>query len=232
MLVGSHRPHWWDRIREKTEIFEEQQNWETACGHLQHHANILHNITGSQRSKVHYRQAQINGNHCTCRISFGGDDKWRNSGCPREASRFHWGRLYETALIEETLKAHHHEVFGEDKPFPFWIQKGTFHTLFNKYLLHENQSWYCFIEPTPMKSGGISWTTRIPPLVVASKANPLDPICCSLLEVQEFWSFGGEKGLRRRFVGMKPIWFSECLWLHRHVGWLSNPIWTCCYANE
>ena len=105
-------------------------------------------------------------------LAFGGDDKWRNSGCPRDASRFHWGRLYETVstlvlvqkiLVEQGVKSSLLNPERKRLVFPEQFMMVSFQSLLDQG---------CFIEPAPMKSGGFSWTTRIPPLVVASKANP------------------------------------------------------------
>ena len=64
-------------------IFNGQQKWEASYGHMFQVADRIHDVQGSKKATRYYRQATLNGNNCDCRVSFGGDDKWKKSHMPK-----------------------------------------------------------------------------------------------------------------------------------------------------
>ena len=113
-------------------IFNDQQKWEASNGHMSQAAHRIHDIQGSKKATRYYRQATLNGNNCDCRISFGGDDKWKKATCPRAANAHLHGQIFENCLMKN-MKKNHEDLFPQWETLPHWLKSGTFHVLFNEY---------------------------------------------------------------------------------------------------
>ena len=122
-------------------IFQDQEKWEASQGNMSQVADRIHDIVGSNKAFRYYRQATLNGSNCDCRVSFGGDDKWKKATCPRAAAAHQHGQLFETCLMGN-MKANHTKLFP-GAPLPHWIKSGTFHVLFNQYNHLEGNSIDC-----------------------------------------------------------------------------------------
>ena len=126
---------------------------------------------GLRRQARYYRQATLNGNNCDCRISFGGDDKWKKATCPRAANAHLHGQIFENCLMKN-MKKNHEDLFPQETALPHWLKSGTFHVLFNEYNHLEGNSidfhddegeTYSFLDPIcsfTFKSPGILLVKR------------------------------------------------------------------------
>ena len=152
-------------------IFNDQQKWEASNGHMFQVADRIHDVTGSNKKARYYRQATLNGNNCDCRISFGGDDKWKKATCPRAANAHLHGQIFENCLMKN-MKKNHEDLFPQETALPHWLKSGTFHVLFNEYNHLEGNSidfhddegeTYSFLDPIcsfTFKSPGILLVKR------------------------------------------------------------------------
>ena len=152
-------------------IFNDQQKWEASNGHMSQVAHRIHDIQGSKKATRYYRQATLNGNNCDCRISFGGDDKWKKATCPRAANAHLHGQIFENCLMKN-MKKNHEDLFPQETALPHWLKSGTFHVLFNEYNHLEGNSidfhddegeTYSFLDPIcsfTFKSPGILLVKR------------------------------------------------------------------------
>ena len=134
-------------------------------------ADRIHDVTGSNKKARYYRQATLNGNNCDCRISFGGDDKWKKATCPRAANAHLHGQIFENCLMKN-MKKNHEDLFPQETALPHWLKSGTFHVLFNEYNHLEGNSidfhddageTYSFLDPIcsfTFKSPGILLVKR------------------------------------------------------------------------
>jgi len=64
----------------------------------------------------------------------------------KRSLRFSLNKIYGKALIEQTLKVHHAQFFPGEL-WPFWIGKGTFHSLFNTLSVRATQSTGIMMKP-------------------------------------------------------------------------------------
>ena len=113
-------------------IFQDQQNWESNNGHTCQVSDHIHDVVGTRKAARYYRQATLNGCNCDCRISFGGDCKWKRATCPRAANAHIHGQLFENCLIKN-MKQNHADLFPQDAALPHRLKFGTFHVFFNEY---------------------------------------------------------------------------------------------------
>ena len=161
-------------------IFNDQQKWEASNGHMSQVAHRIHDIQGSKKATRYYRQATLNGNNCDCRISFGGDDKWKKATCPRAANAHLHGQIFENCLMKN-MKKNHEDLFPQSSALPHWLKSGTFHVLFNEYNHLEGNT----IDFHDDEGETYSF---------------LDPICSHSKVLEFFWSSAslGPRGKARR----------------------------------
>ena len=170
-VSGIHHVNDLKMIEVSFNIFNDQMNWEAQNGQMFQAADRIHDVTGSKKAARYYRQATLNGNNCDCRISFGGDDRWRKATCPRAASAHLHGQMFQNCLMKN-MKKNHQDFFPKETALPHWLQHGTFHVLFNEYTHLEGNSidfhddageTYSFLDPIcsfTFKSPGILLVKR------------------------------------------------------------------------
>ena len=95
-------------IEDSFNIFNDQQKWEALTwAHVSGCRPHSRCPQGLRRQHViYYRQATLNGNNCDCRVSFGGDDKWKKATCPRAANAHLHGQIFENCLMKNMKKNH------------------------------------------------------------------------------------------------------------------------------
>lgn len=120
------------------QLFDEQKSRLLTDDYSRAHCcDRLHDVTAKQKKTVHYRGCQINGNGCVCRVSFGGDELFKNARLPVFADAYPSGTRFDNILFQ-TMKKNCEKHFRMSKTDsqPWWLRAGS---LFNRYDLNKDE---------------------------------------------------------------------------------------------